>query len=89
MVREKGVVRLEEMFVWVKEEVTRRRGKMWDVGVSTGEREFTEISVEVLVSGGVLVVVKEAEVGWVSVAREFDSREMVEQVVKLIMEFKC
>jgi len=89
MVREQGVVRLEEMFMWVNEEVSRRRGKMWDVGVTTGEREFTEGSVEVLVSAGVLVVVKEAGVRWVSVAREFDTREMVEQVVKVIMEFKC
>ena len=72
-----------------KEEVTRRRVEIRDVVVTTGEREFTEISVEVLVSGGVLVVVKEAGVGWVSVAMEFDSREMVEQVVKFIMEFKC
>ena len=70
-------------------QVNMDRGKMCDVGVTTGEREITEVSVEVLVSAGVLVVVNEAGVVWVSVAREFDTREMMDQVAKLTREFKC
>ena len=64
------------------------RGKMCDVGVTTGEREITEVSVEVLVSAGVLVVGNEAGVVWVTVARVFDTREMMDQVAKLTREFK-
>ena len=67
-----------------KEEVTRRRVEIRDVVVTTGEREFTELSVEVWVSAGVLVV---SGIEWVSVARESNTR--VEQVVKLIAELKC
>ena len=73
----------------VARQVNMDRGKMCDVGVTTGEREITEVSVEVLVSAGVLVVVNEAGVVWVSVAREFDTREMMDQVAKLTREFKC
>ena len=64
-----------------KEEVTRRRMEIRDVVVTTGEREFTELSIEVWVSAGVLVV---SGIEWVSVARESNTR--VEQVVKLIAE---
>ena len=69
-----------------KEEVTRRRVEIIirDVVVTTGEREFTEISVEVWVSAGVLVV---SGIERVSVARESNTR--VEQVVKIIAELKC
>ena len=67
-----------------KEEVTRRRVEIRDVVVTSGEREFTELSVEVWVSAGVLVV---SGIEWVSVARESNTR--VEQVVKLIAELKC
>ena len=67
-----------------KEEVTRRRMEIRDVVVTTGEREFTELSVEVWVSAGVLVV---SGIEWVSVARESNTR--VEQVVKIIAELKC
>ena len=67
-----------------KEEVTRRRMEIRDVVVTTGEREFTELSIEVWVSAGVLVV---SGIEWVSVARESNTR--VEQVVKLIAELKC
>ena len=67
-----------------KEEVTRRRMEIRDVVVTTGEREFTELSIEVWVSAGVLVV---SGIEWVSVARESNTR--VEQVVKIIAELKC
>jgi hypothetical protein len=67
-----------------KEEKTRRRVEIRDVVVTTGEREFTELSVEVWVSAWVLVV---SGIEWMSVARESNTR--VEQVVKIIAELKC
>jgi hypothetical protein len=67
-----------------KEEVTRSQVEIRDVVVTTGERELSELSVEVWVSAGVLVV---SGIEWVSVARESNTR--VEQVVKIIAELKC
>ena len=67
-----------------KKEVTRRRVEIRDVVVTTGEREFTELSVEVWVSAGVLVV---SGIEWVSLTGESNTR--VEQVVKIIAELKC
>jgi len=89
MVREKGVVKMEEVVLAVKLEVEGRKGKMWDVGMTTGEKDLTVRSVEVLSSAGVVMIVKEGRVDWLSVAKEFDTREMVEKVIKVVMEFRC
>jgi len=87
-VRDQGVVRVEEVIMWVSEEV-EKRNKMWNVALTCGNREHTVRAIEVLVSAGVVTVVKEAGVKWISVTEMFDSRDMVEEVVRTIMEFKC
>ena len=62
---------------------------MWNVALTCGNREHTERALEVLVSAGVVTLVKEAGFKWISVTEMFDSRDMVEEVVRTIMEFKC
>ena len=87
-VLDQGVVRMEDVVMWVKEEV-EKRNKVWNVAIICGDRELTERAIEVLVSAGVVTVVIEAGVKWVSVTEMFDSREMVEEVVRTVMEYKC
>jgi len=87
-VREQGVVRAEEVARWVREEV-EKRNKIWEIGLACGDRELTGRSVEVLVSAGVLDLVDEAGVKWVSVTEKFDSIEMLEKVIGIVCDFKC
>ena len=59
---------------------------MKNVGMITGEKDLTVRSVEVLSSAGVVVIVREGRMIWLSVSREFDTREMVEKVIKMKMK---